>query len=535
MTLLSIKPTGQSPGDDPGHRYEGEPGAVKAYLHNLKVLPRTIRDSIVRHGRPVSDRSRSQAVMGNFFLHVLPTRTHVNSLKFKTTLGLGVITLVLFFLLVITGVLLMIYYKPDVNQAYDSMWDIMYVVPTGRFMRNIHRWSAHAMVACVILHMARVFYTSACKAPREFNWVVGMGLFVVTLFLSFTGYLLPWDQLAFWAITIGSNIAQSPREVTEALGITQQFDIGGMQKELLLGAHYVGQEALTRFYVLHVMILPMVLVALVGVHVWRVRKDGGLARAAERIPSTPPQIRATTKSSGPSTKTWGLMAIIRSKTPHVDKEMTNTVPSYPNALYAVGALSMLTVAVMLIMGYFFDAPLREIANPLVPENPAKAPWYFLGLQELVGYSAFMGGVGIPAIVVLGLALIPYLDREQEETGRWFSGRSGGRVALWSLLFTAIVTVGMLVFTVNYGWMRNWEMTRTVPQIVIVLVNPGTVLVTLFAAWSVWTVRRTSSTRLGAIALFTCFLVAFAIMTYFALVHRGPNWQFYWWPSTWPVH
>ncbi len=535
MTKMTINPIQKSLQTGPEHRCEGEPGAVRAYLHNLLALPHTIRESIVRHGKPVSDRARSQAVMGNFFLHVLPTRTHVNSLKFKTSLGLGVITLVLFFLLVITGVLLMIYYKPDVNQAYDSMWDIMYVVPTGRFMRNIHRWSAHAMVACVILHMARVFYTSACKAPREFNWVIGMVLFVVTLFLSFTGYLLPWDQLAYWAITIGSNIAQSPREVTEALGITQQFDIGGMQKELLLGAHYVGQEALTRFYVLHVMILPILLVGLVGVHFWRVRKDGGLARAAERVPSTPPELRPGGKGQGASTKTWGLMAIVRSKTAHVDKEMTHTVPSYPNALYAVGALSMLTVAVMLLLGYLFDAPLSEIANPLVPENPAKAPWYFLGLQELVGYSAFMGGVGIPAIVVLGLALIPYLDREKEETGRWFSGRSGARVTLRSLLFTILVTVGMLVFTVNFGWMRNWELTRTVPQILIVFVNPGTVLVTLFAAWSVWTVRRTNSTRLGAIALFTCFLVAFVIMTYFALVHRGPNWQFYWWPSAWPVH
>ena len=170
-----------------------------------------MRQSIVRHGKPTSDRARSQAVMSNFFLHILSVRVHLNSLKFRTTLGLGVITLVLFFILTVTGILLMVYYKPDVDQAYDSIKDITYVVPTGRVMRNVHRWSAHAMVACVILHMARVFYTSAYKKPREFNWVLGMTLFVLTLFLSFTGYLLPWNQLAYWAITIGSNIAQSPR------------------------------------------------------------------------------------------------------------------------------------------------------------------------------------------------------------------------------------------------------------------------------------------------------------------------------------
>ena len=159
---------------------------------------------------------------------------HWRSLRFRATLGLGTISLVMFFVLLTTGIALMVYYKPTTNLAYDSMKDIQYVVPTGRYMRNIHRWSAHAMVACVILHMARAFYTGAYKAPREFNWVVGMLLFVVTLALSFTGYLLPWDQLAFWAVTIGSEIAQSPRELTDFIGITDWFDIGGLIKRCLL-------------------------------------------------------------------------------------------------------------------------------------------------------------------------------------------------------------------------------------------------------------------------------------------------------------
>ncbi|MDP6153123.1 MAG: cytochrome b N-terminal domain-containing protein [Phycisphaeraceae bacterium] len=298
------------PARDDDQRQAGDPGAIKAYVRNLRAVPTTMRESIVRHGAPTSDRARAQAVNSNFFLHVLSSRVHVNTLKFSTTLGLGVITLVLFLILVVTGVLLMVYYKPAVDQAYDSMKDISAVVPTGRFMRNIHRWSAHGMVACVILHMARVFYTSAYKKPREFNWVLGMILFVLTLALSFTGYLLPWDQLAFWAITIGANIAQSPREVTDAMGITPYFDIGGFQKELLLGAHYVGQEALIRFYVLHVMVLPIVLTVVLAVHMWRLRKDGGLARPAEPVPARP---------AGPSDadgrpKSWGLMALVKGKT-----------------------------------------------------------------------------------------------------------------------------------------------------------------------------------------------------------------------------
>jgi quinol-cytochrome oxidoreductase complex cytochrome b subunit len=513
----------------PGERHPGDPGALQAYFTNLSSIPRTAWASIVRHGAPTSDRARSQTIASNFFMHILATRVHLNTLKLTATMGLGVITMVLFILLTVTGILLMVYYKPSVAEAYDSMKDLTFVVPTGRFMRNIHRWSAHGMVVCVFLHMARVFYTSAYKKPREFNWVLGMVLFALTLFLSFTGYLLPWDQLAFWAITIGANIAQSPRELTDALGITSYFDVGGLQKTLLLGAHYVGQEALIRFYVLHVILLPLALTIVLGVHFWRIRKDGGLARPAEQIPGRPPGRQG---GQGPA-KTWGLMAVVKGKTPSVDQELANTVPAYPSAMYAVAALSMLTVAVMLLLSYFFDAPLVEIANPAVPENPAKAPWYFLGLQELVSYSAFMGGVGIPAIVIIGLALIPYLDREVEEPGRWFSGSRGKRVASYTAIYTILVTVGMLVFTVNLGWLRNWILD--IPQLVITFVNPGTVLVVLFAAWSVAALQVTRSTRLGAIALFTCFIVAYVILTYFATVHRGPNWDFYWWPSQWPGH
>jgi len=387
------------------------------------------------------------------------------------------------------------------------------------------------MVVCVILHMARAFYTAAYKTPRQFNWVVGMVLFVLTLGLSFTGYLLPWDQLAFWAVTVGSEIANSPREVTDALGITAWFDIGGFQKRLLLGANHVGQEALIRFYLLHVMILPILAAVFLAVHFWRIRKDGGLTRPASADQPLPDTNRGRPETS-PS-KTYGLMAVVRGQTPAVNQSMVNTIPTHPHALYAIAALSMLTLAIMLALGYFFDAPLRELANPAVPENPAKAPWYFLGLQELVGYSAFMGGVGIPTIVVLGLMLAPYLDRETEHIGVWFGGPRGRRICLASAVFSAVVVVGMLVFTVRLGWLRNWF--PDISQVVIMLVNPGVVFLLTFMAWSLTITKLTNSTRMGALAIFTCFLVSFAILTYFAAVHRGPNWDFYWSPSEWPSH
>ena len=519
----------------------GNRRALREFVHNLATTPRAFCDSLVRHGRPTSDRARSQTVFTNFFLHILPTRTHLHAIKTSTTFGFGVATFVLFVILCVTGVLLMVYYKPSVDQAYTSMLDIMHVVPTGRFIRNVHRWSAHAMVTCVILHMARAFYTSAYKHPRQFNWIIGMALFVITLALSFTGYLLPWDQLAYWAVTIGANIAQSPQELTDALGITQYFHLGRMQKELLLGSHYVGQEALIRFYVLHVTVLPVITTVLIGVHFWRIRKDGGLARpmAADDMPSADTSALESTGHGGDakttSIKTYGLMGLMKGITPQVNREMHNTIPTWPGVLYVIATATMFTVLAMLLLGAFFEAPLAEMADAAVPENPAKAPWYFLGLQELVSYSAFMGGVGIPAIVVLGLALVPYLDREPEDVGIWFSGRRGRRIALWSLLFTAATVIGMLYFTVNFGWLRNWDATAYVPQIVITLFNPGTVFVFVFAGWSVLVVKTTNSTRMGAIALFTCFLVGFTILTYFATVHRGPNWEFYWSQADWPTH
>jgi len=538
MAMEPTEPTQPIETDNP-HQQDANPkassGALRQLWKNLLSTPRQFRESAVRHGRPTSDRAASQAVFSNVFLHILPTRIHRHTLKVRATFGLGVISLVLFFLLTVTGVALMVYYKPSTSQAYDSMKEIQYVVPTGRFMRNIHRWAAHGMVLLVILHMARAFYTSAYKGVRKFNWVIGMILFVLTLMLSFTGYLLPWDQLAYWAVTIGSEIAESPRELTDSLGITSWLDIGGFIKRLLLGANQVGEEALIRFYVLHIVVLPVIMCIFLVVHFWRIRKDGGIVRpqCADQSSSeddSPDQGR--TPETAP-TRTYGLMAVVRGRTPAVDRSMANTLPTWPNAIYAIAALSMLTFAVVLCLGHSFDAPLKEHANPAVPENPAKAPWYFLGLQELVSYSAFMGGVGIPTIVVLGLMLVPYLDREEEDVGVWFSGPKGRRVCWLSALLTTVVVVGILAFTINFGWLRSWY--PEIPQIVITLVNPGTVMLVIFMTWSFAVTKRMNSTRMGALAVFTCFLVAFVILTYFATVHRGPNWSFYWSQADWPVH
>jgi hypothetical protein len=202
-------------------------------------------------------------------------------------------------------------------------------------------------------------------------------------------------------------------------------------------------------------------------------------------------------------------------------------------MYAEAGVFMATVFLCLAAALLIDAPLKELANPAVPENPAKAPWYFLGLQELVSYSAFMGGIGIPTVVLLGLGLIPYLDREEEGTGRWFGGPGGGRLVLLSVLVGLAASMGVAAFAIRFGWLREW--LPSLPQLAVTAVNPGTVLTTIYAAYSIWLVKRYDSTRAGALGLFTCFLCGFVVLTVIGTYFRGPNWVFYWSPAHWPGH
>ena len=220
--------------------------------------------SIFRSGSGASNLHRAEAVQQNLLLHLFSVKIRSRALEFKPTWYLGALTLSSFFILVITGILLMFYYHPSVPQAYADMKDLKFVVASGVFLRNLHRWSAHAMVFLVFAHMFKVFYRGAYRPPRQFNWVIGVFLLLVTLLLSYTGYLLPWDQLAFWAVTVGSNIAKA----VPFMGQKMRF--------LLLGGNEVNANALLRFYVLHCVILPLCAVALVGIHFWRIRKDGGL-------------------------------------------------------------------------------------------------------------------------------------------------------------------------------------------------------------------------------------------------------------------
>ena len=393
------------------------------------------------------------------------------------------------------------------------MKDLQFAVSFGLLLRNMHRWAAHGMVALVFLHMCRVFYTASYRPPREFNWVLGVLLWLVTLFLSFTGYLLPWDQLAFWAITVGTSIASYPPWIGETIRV------------LMLGGQQVGQGALLRFYVLHVAVLPAVLGLLVAIHFWRVRKDGGLSRPENAAPLTVASPAAEERFVPGPQKTYTLMEVVQGTTPMVAAQAPEEeIPSWPHLLFRLLVLFQIVLGVIVVLSIFFDAPLEELANPTHPPNPAKAPWYFLGLQELVSYSALVGGVVVPGLLVLGLMSIPYVDRAGEGEGIWFTSRQGKLIALWSFVGTIPFTLGVLYLNARFGLRRFFP---EAPQGVVDLLNPATVLLVGIAAFSVLVGWRTRSRRMAAIALFSAFLSAYVLLMIIGTFFRGPNWDWVW--------
>jgi quinol-cytochrome oxidoreductase complex cytochrome b subunit len=444
-------------------------------------------------------KQRVGIITRNFFLHIHATRVHVHSMKPTYTFGLGVILGFLFLVMVFTGVILMIYYTPSVETAYQSVKDIVNIVPGGRIIRNMHRWASQGMIIVVFLHLIRVFYTGSYLGNRSLNWVIGVVLLIITLLSNFSGYLLPWDQLAYWAVTIGSNIAASARELTDLLGITNWLDPGGFLKKLLIGGEVVGQPALSRFFALHVIFLPLTMLVLIGIHFWRIRKDGGLSRPAKYAS---------------------------------DKGGENKWYAWPVLMWTELALLLLVVVVVLFVAVVADAPLLEKANPVFPENPAKSPWYFLGIQELVSYSAFAGGMLVPLLYLVFLFSIPYRDREDRYVGEWFSGKRGTTIVMRSALFALLLVVIQLVVIIRFGWLRDWF--PGISQWFVMLINPATITAGFFMVVAEWIHWKTRSTRMAALVLFTCSMVALVIFTVVGIWFRGPNWEFYWSVNQWPV-
>jgi len=411
--------------------------------------------------RPKSDRQAGDAVVSNFMLHWFPAKVSRASLDWNYSFWLGTVSAALLLLLVVSGGPLLFLYVPSVERAYSSIKDIEFAVTFGSWIRSVHRFGAHLMVAAVFLHMARVFLTGAYKngigqgQRREFNWVLGVFMLLATLLLSFTGYLLPWDQLAFWAVTVGTNIASSIPLV------------GPQVRELLLGGRAIDQPTLIRFYVMHVIVLPGALGALFVYHMWRVRKDGGLARAdrAGRLP-------APVAAAPVATKTYTLLGVARGTSPAVttnrlvDEEAS--VNAVPDLTRRAAIVVLGTFAVLSAMAVLMRSPLEEPANALVTPNPAKAPWYFLWLQEIVTDTtvhigsftingAFIGGVVLPGLIVGLLTVWPWLDRSpREAAGAWFPQTRRAQNITFLILTLAILILTLVgTFCRGPYWHFYW--------------------------------------------------------------------------------
>jgi quinol-cytochrome oxidoreductase complex cytochrome b subunit len=376
---------------------------------------------------PASAREATDAIVANLLLHAFPARMRTASLGWTPSLWLGTVSWVLFVSLLVTGLPLMVFYIPSTREAYQSIKDIEHVVSFGWWLRAAHRVAAHAMVVAVTLHLARVFFTgsyrnaSSREQHREWNWAIGVSLLAATVLLSFTGYLLPWDQLAYWAVTTSMNIvAAAPL-------------VGRVIRALLLGGNDVGQPALMRFYVLHIVVLPVAAATLFAYHMWRIRKDGGLAHQSEAQ----------------------------------EVEDAPGVNAIPTVVYRVALVAVATWLAVTVLAILIPSPLEEAANPLLTPNPAKAPWYFLWLQELVADTtvrlgpltvngALVGGILFPAILLVVTILWPWLDRSAASTsGVWAARERRTQLLVFGTL--AVFIVGLTVVGLLRGpsWHFFW--------------------------------------------------------------------------------
>jgi quinol-cytochrome oxidoreductase complex cytochrome b subunit len=399
--------------------------------------------SVFRHPPLDTPRGRALQSFSNVFLHVYPVKVPARVLRLRYSWRLGYIASVLFGILVTTGVYLMFFYTPSVTSAYGDMQHLRTGVGFGQLVRNVHRWSAHLMVLVVLAHMVRVFLAGAYKRPRQFNWALGMALLTLTLGFSFTGYLLPWDQLSYWAVTVGTNLMNYVPLV------------GGVLRELLIGGEQIGQATLQRFYALHVAVLPLALGLLLTVHIWRVRKDGfavkrgGTGAFAEEATVVPDvAIDAGAATTDPATAVGArvrLLGVVDRESVTAEERLTDdTVFTWPHLLVRHVVVGLGTAATVLALGIAFAAPLRSIANPNLTPEPAKAPWYFVGLQELLSrFDPLVAGILVPAGALIVLTLLPYVDRNPATEAR------NRKVAICAFLI--VVTVGVILTVVGLAF------------------------------------------------------------------------------------
>lgn len=446
-------------------------------------LPQRVAESIQRDDLPLQDdRSRMKFVMNNLVLHIHPSKVAAPTLKFTYTWGLGGLAILLMTILAVTGVMLMFVYTPTPDQAYNDMLRLQTDVSFGQLIRNLHHWSGNLMVVVAFLHMLRVFFTGGFRPPREFNWVLGIGLLLLVVAANFTGYLLPWDQLAYWAVTVGTSLL-------DYIPV-----IGPATSRLILGGPEVSGATLTNFYGLHVAIIPLTMFFLISFHIWRVRKD---------------------TLSIPRNLGEGRPARI---------EKVTTLPHLVS-IELVFALVM--IALILLWAVWIDAPLEEAANPDHSPNPAKAAWYFMGLQELLlHFHPVFGAIVVPGLALVALASLPYLRFDTDSEGVWFRSRRGRFTAAIGALVGLIATPVLVVLDEYVV-----DLPALLPSLPTIISNgwvPLAILLLMLVLYysGIRRVFRASACEARQ-SVFTLLVVAFVVLTVIGVAFRGEGMALMW--------
>jgi len=448
------------------------------YDYNLKKeLPqknifKRFKDSIyTRSINPINDHDRIQVVFQSLVLHLHPTMIPERALKFSVTWGLGGMAALLILLQALTGILLRFVYQPFPGKAYDSIIYLKSEIFFGDLVRNIHHWSGTFLVLIVFLHLLRVYFTGAYHDKRQFNWVLGIFLLLFVVFLNFTGYLLPWDQLAFWAITVSTSM------------LSYVPLIGDNLVNMVRGGSEIGESTLLIFYNFHTSILPLLLLSVMGFHFWRVRKADGVAISKNRSEN-------------------------------------KLVTTLPHLIFREFVVALILVAVVLLFAIFFDAPLLDKANPAFSPNPAKAPWYFEGFQELMlHFHPLFAAIIIPALIILLLVSLPYLEYDSKVSGIWFLSDKGKQTSKISA-FVGLIITPTLIFIDEYFMDFSTKFESVPPVISNGLIPFALVLLLLTGYYKFIKIKYVTNRAETIQALFVLNLVIFLVLTLTSILFRG---------------
>ncbi|NOX61220.1 MAG: cytochrome bc complex cytochrome b subunit [Chloroflexi bacterium] len=423
------------------------------------------------------ERNRMKAVMNNLILHLHPAKVPAPALKFTYTWGLGGLATLLTLTLIGTGILLMFRYDASVERAYASVQYLETQVYFGSMLRSVHHWAGNLLLVVAFLHMIRVFVTGGYKQGRGINWLVGLGLLLLVVAFNFTGYLLPWDQLAYWAVTVATHL------------LSYIPLVGGGINNFLLAGPEVGQDALRNFYAIHVAVLPAAILAVMTYHFWRIRKDGGVSQPKRKERA----LKLTT-------------------IPHLVQ------------IELVAAVTLLTT--LFLWAMFVPAPLEALANPSQPPNPAKAAWYFLGLQEMLLHMHPLAALALPGIIFAGLALLPWWDAREDDIGVYFRSAIGERAALIAVALGVLLPPALVIldeFWVDFpGWLP-WLPTLISNGFIPLALTLGglTAIYVLFRR----ALRANHSE--ATLGLFLFLFVSLVTLTFIGVFFRGPNMALVW--------